>query len=68
MEMFRRALDTDRVRAIDYGTGDDSYKKDWMGERRQLWQIEAFDPRTPRGLAGAARAAASALVRRVRTR
>ena len=68
MEMFRRALDTDHVRAIDYGTGDDAYKKDWMAERRVLWQIEAFDPRTLRGLAGAARAAASALVRRVRTR
>jgi hypothetical protein len=66
MEMFRRALDVDHVRAIDYGTGDDAYKKDWMGERRVLWQIEAFNPRTLRGLAGAARAAASALVRRAR--
>jgi hypothetical protein len=68
MEMFRRALDVDHVRAIDYGTGDDGYKKDWMGERRVLWQIEAFNPRTLRGLAGAARAAASALVRRARSR
>ena len=68
MEMFRRALDTDRVHAIDYGTGDDGYKKDWMAERRLLWQIEAYDPRTLRGLASAARAAASALVRRARTR
>ena len=67
MEMFRRALDTDRVRAIDYGTGDDRYKQDWMAERRQLWQLDAYDPRTLRGLAGAARAAASALVRRVRS-
>ena len=66
MEMFRRALDEDHVRAIDYGTGDDGYKKDWMGERRVLWQIEAFNPRTLRGLAGALRAAASALVRRAR--
>ena len=64
MAMFRRALDEDQVRAIDYGTGDDPYKKDWMAERRELWQIEAFDPKTLRGLAGAARAAASALVRR----
>jgi hypothetical protein len=68
MEMFRRALDVDHVRAIDYGTGDDSYKKDWMAERRVLWQIEAFNPKTLRGLAGAARAAASALVRRARSR
>jgi CelD/BcsL family acetyltransferase involved in cellulose biosynthesis len=67
MEMFRRAIDTDRVRAIDYGTGDDAYKKDWMGERRTLWRIEAFNPRTLRGLAGAARAVASALVGRVRS-
>ena len=67
MEMFRRALDEDHVRAIDYGTGDDAYKRDWMAERRQLWQIEAFDPKTLRGLAGAARAAASALVRRGRS-
>lgn len=67
MAMFRRALDMDRVRVIDYGTGDDGYKKDWMAERRQLWQVEALNPRTLRGLAGAARAAASALVRRVRS-
>jgi CelD/BcsL family acetyltransferase involved in cellulose biosynthesis len=67
MEMFRRALDVDGVRAIDYGTGDDPYKQDWMAERRVLWQIQAFNPRTLRGLAGAARASASALVRRVRS-
>jgi hypothetical protein len=67
MEMFRRALDVDHVRAIDYGTGDDGYKKDWMAERRALWQVAAFDPRTLRGLAGAARAAASALVHRARS-
>jgi hypothetical protein len=67
MAMFRRAIDTDRVRAIDYGTGDDAYKKDWMAERRTLWRIEAFNPRTLRGFAGAARAAASALVGRVRS-
>ena len=68
MEMFRRALDEDHVRTIDYGTGDDAYKKDWMAERRVLWQIEAFNPKTLRGLAGAARATASTLVRRARSR
>jgi hypothetical protein len=68
MEMFRRALDTDRVGVIDYGTGDDRYKKDWMAERRVLWQIEAFNPGSVRGLAGAGRAWASALVARLRSR
>jgi Acetyltransferase (GNAT) domain len=67
MEMFRRALDTDRVSAIDYGTGDDGYKKDWMAERRTLWRIEAFNPRTLSGLIGWMRARLSKLVRRGRS-
>ncbi|HYD36559.1 MAG TPA: GNAT family N-acetyltransferase, partial [Allosphingosinicella sp.] len=68
MAMFRSALDDDRVERIDYGTGDEPYKRDWMDERATLWRLEAFDPRSPRGLAGAARAALSALVRRARSR
>lgn len=67
MAMFRHAFDKDHVRLIDYGTGDDAYKKDWMAERRELWEIEAFDPATLRGAIGAARATASALVRRARS-
>lgn len=66
--MFRRAIDGDRVRAIDYGTGDDGYKKDWMEDRHVLWQLAAFNPGTVRGLAGAARARVSKLVARVRSR
>ncbi len=66
--MFRHALDEDRVTRIDYGTGDEPYKRDWMGERATLWRLEAFNLGSPRGLAGAARAALSALVRRARSR
>lgn len=66
--MFRRAIDTDRVRAIDYGTGDEPYKADWMAERRQLWQLTARNPRTVGGLAGALRAQAAKLAGRGRTR
>ena len=68
MAMFRAALDEDRVARIDYGTGDEPYKRDWMGVRETLWRLEAFDPRSLRGLAGAARASLSALVRRARSR
>ncbi len=68
MAMFRRAIDEDRVDVIDYGTGDDSYKRDWMDERRQLWRVTAFNPGTLRGLAGAARAVAGRLVGRLRSR
>jgi hypothetical protein len=66
--MFRRAIDQDRVRRIDYGTGDDAYKRDWMDERRQLSRIVAHNPATLRGLVGAARARGSALVGRLRSR
>jgi hypothetical protein len=68
MAMFRHVLDEDRVARIDYGTGDEPYKRDWMGERATLWRLEAFNLRSPWGLAGAARAALSALVRRARSR
>ncbi len=62
--MFRRAIDTDRVNLIDYGTGDDAYKADWMAERRQLWRLRAFNPRTMSGLFGALRALAGRRRRR----
>jgi len=68
MAMFRHVLDRDRVRLIDYGTGDEPYKGDWMDERRTLWRLRAYNRRTLRGLAGAARRAGSSLVRRGRSR
>jgi hypothetical protein len=68
MAMFRAALDEDRVERIDYGTGDDGYKRDWMDERGILWRLEAFNPASLAGLAGAARARLSALVRHARSR
>ena len=37
-----------------------------MAERRPLWRLDAYNPRTLRGLLGAARAPASALVARAR--
>ena len=61
--MFRRAIDQDGARLIDYGTGDDAYKRDWMDERRQLWRIIARNPRSLRGLAGIVRQRVRALVR-----
>lgn len=68
MAMFRHALDEDRVKRIDYGTGDEAYKADWMDDRRMLWRLRAFNPGRLRGLAAAARAAASDLAARLRSR
>lgn len=64
--MFRDAIDVDRVRLIDFGTGDDGYKAEWMEERRPLYRMTAWNPRSVRGLAGAAHAALGNLVRRRR--
>ena len=46
--LFAMAFDDDRVDLIDFGTGDDRYKRDWMEETRQRWQLEAYHPRAVR--------------------
>jgi Acetyltransferase (GNAT) domain len=54
-EMFRYALDVDKVSEVDYLSGDDRYKQTWVTHRRQLWGIECFNLRTLAGLGGYAR-------------
>ena len=56
------AIDQDRVDLIDYGTGDNGYKTDWMERRIPLIRIDAFNPRRPSNWLPAARTAISALV------
>jgi len=55
MHMMRHVIDVEKVTEIDYLTGDDRYKKDWMSQRRERWGILAMNPRTPKGLAAIAR-------------
>jgi CelD/BcsL family acetyltransferase involved in cellulose biosynthesis len=61
--MFRHVIDVDNVDIIDFGTGNDHYKADWMDGNTPLMQIMAHNPLTPAGLAGAAKAGLSRLVR-----
>lgn len=63
--MFAHVIEHDRPALIDYGTGDQPYKADWMDTAHPLWRIEASNRRHPLGLAMIARAAAAALVRRI---
>lgn len=58
--MFRHVIDRDRPQMIDFGTGDDAYKADWMDEKRPLYQVRLFNRYSPAGWAGAGRAAIAA--------
>jgi hypothetical protein len=44
--LMERVIDVDKVREIDYLSGDDRYKSDWMSHRREHWGILAMNPRT----------------------
>ncbi len=46
--LFERAIDDDRVDLVDFGTGDDAYKRDWMEIDRPRYRIDCLDPRQPR--------------------
>jgi hypothetical protein len=48
--LMQHVIDLDQVQEVDYLTGDDAYKRDWMSHRRERWGLVAFDWRTPAGL------------------
>lgn len=45
--MFAHVIDHDGVAVIDYGTGDNGYKRQWMEEERIMMRIDFFDPARP---------------------
>ena len=49
-ELFRIAIDADGVTEIDYGVGDEAYKRDWMDSVRQITGLEAINRRTLAGV------------------
>lgn len=46
--LFEHVIDRDRVALIDFGTGDDPYKRDWMEEDRPRYRLDCLDPANPR--------------------
>lgn len=53
--LFDHVLSVDRVREIDFLSGDDAYKAKWMLARRDRHTLLAFNPWRWRGLLGAVR-------------
>ncbi len=56
------------VRTIDFGTGDDPYKKQWSDDARPLYTISAHNPRRIGAWPGLAKAAAKLVARRFEPR
>jgi len=67
--MMREFAEKEQIREIDFGRGDDTYKRTWLKSRRIREGIIAASPRTLRGLSSIAREVlptrTSALIRRV---
>ena len=53
--LMQHVMDVDRVGEVDYLTGDDAYKADWMALRRERVGLVAFDKRHWRGWLAALR-------------
>jgi len=48
--LMQHVIDEDRVYQVDYLTGDDSYKRDWMSARRERWGMLIFNTRSFQGI------------------
>lgn len=46
--LFEHAIDVARVGLVDFGTGDDPYKRDWMEEQRPRYTLTCLRPAYPR--------------------
>lgn len=66
--LFRHVIDEDKVAMVDFGTGDDPYKRDWMEEVRPRWQLDMFRPQAPANWPALARKAAQKLAARIKPR
>lgn len=64
--LFEQVIDRDRVEWVDFGTGDDPYKRDWMELVRPRWRLTCWRPGDPRNWPAMAKASLRNLVSRRR--
>jgi len=60
--LMERVIDGDRVRFVDFGTGDDPYKRDWMDQARPRYRLQAWRKGDPRNWPAIGRAKLRTLV------
>lgn len=66
--MIRTMMEEGGVTALDFGRGDDPYKRQWAGTRRQRVGVMLATPWRPAGLVALGRHAAGAALRALRNR
>lgn len=64
-KLMAHVMELDKVSEIDYLIGDDPYKRDWMGARRERWGIIAYNAKSVAGFASWLVAALGACVRKM---
>jgi hypothetical protein len=45
--LFRHVIDVDKVAMVDFGTGDDPYKRDWMEQVRPRYRLDLIRAQAP---------------------
>jgi hypothetical protein len=63
--LFRHVIDIDKVDLVDFGTGDDPYKRDWMEIVRPRYRLDIYRPLDARNWPGIWRAIAKHGARRL---
>lgn len=65
---FHEIIESEKAHTIDYLTGDDGYKADWLTNRSDIYGIKFSNLRTMRGLQAAARDFGSDFIKKLHLR